>query len=327
MRPASFVLASLLGLALAASSAQAQLARSFVSADIGNDGNAPNCNRTTPCRTFQVAHDNTLALGEITVLTSGSYGAVAINRNISIINDGVGEAGILVSGGGVAITVNAPGASVTLRGLTIKGIGFGGGNGIQFSAGNALNVENCTIRNLDGTNLGRGISYLPSGTAALQVTNSIVSDNAGDGIVIGAVGDNANVVAALDHVGIYNNGGSGLLVSAVFANTGVVQATAVESQASNNNNNNTSGSAGFLAAASGKGFANILLVRSVASGNLVNGVLSTGVNAQIIVNTSAVYGNVSGWAAINGGQLFSFGNNAVIFNDSNGSGQSPLSLK
>src|SRR5262249_48646138 len=201
MRCPSFVLANLLALGLAAAPAQAQLARSFVSAGTGNDANAPNCSRTAPCRTFQTAHDNTLAQGEITVLDPGSYGAVTIAKNISIINDGVGEAGILVSGGNIGIDINAPGASVTLRGLTIKGIGFGGGGGIRFVAGTALNVEGCTIRNLEGTN-AIGISFQPGNPAALQVTNSIVADNlSGDGIIVGAHGSNANVVAILDHVG------------------------------------------------------------------------------------------------------------------------------
>src|SRR5262245_24370382 len=107
--------------------AKAQLARTWVSS-LGNDGN--DCNRLTPCRTFQRAHDQTLALGEITVIDPGGYGAVTITKGISIINDGVGEAGALVSGGLVGITVNAgPSDKISLRGLTVKGIGFGGGNG------------------------------------------------------------------------------------------------------------------------------------------------------------------------------------------------------
>src|SRR5262249_31392819 len=116
-------------LALSSLPAKAQLAHTFVSAASGNDAN--NCDRPTPCRTFQRAHDNTLAAGEITVLDPGGYGAITISRAISITNDGVGEAGVLVSGGGTGITVNASASdTVNLRGLTIQGIGFGGGNGI-----------------------------------------------------------------------------------------------------------------------------------------------------------------------------------------------------
>ena len=327
MTKPAFVLPSVFALCLAAMPAEAQLARSFVSAAIGNDGNAPNCSRSAPCRTFQTAHDNTLDKGEVTVLDPGSYGAVTIVKNISVINDGVGEAGILVSGGNVAVTINAAGASVTLRGLTVKGIGFGGGSGIQFSVGSASNVENCTVRNLDGPlggTLGVGIAFTPHAAAALQVTNTIISDNTGDGIFVEQIGGTANVVAVLDHVGLYNNGGSGLIVAGGSSTGGAVMATVVESVASNNAG--TIGAGFATDTGTGGAFARILLVRSVASGNS-KGLLSSGAGAQILVNESAVYGNASGWQAINGGQLFSFGNNAVGRNTTNEGPQSPLSLK
>jgi hypothetical protein len=174
------ILAALFALAVSVGSAQAQLARTFVSS-FGSDLN--DCNRLTPCRTFQRAHNNTLANGEITVLDAGGYGAVTINRNISIINDGVGEAGVLVSGGGTGITINA-GAddAVSLRGLTVKGLGsaWGGGNGIVFNSGRSLTIENCAIRNMTqaGTpSKGYGIRFIPSTSSNLVVSNTLLSDN------------------------------------------------------------------------------------------------------------------------------------------------------
>src|SRR5437868_5411900 len=101
----SAALSALLALGLSVSPAQAQLARTFVSS-AGNDAN--DCSRFASCRTFQAAHDKTFADGEITVLDPGGYGAVTITKSISIVNDGVGEAGALVSGGATGITVNAP---------------------------------------------------------------------------------------------------------------------------------------------------------------------------------------------------------------------------
>jgi len=62
----SLFIATLLALALPLAPAHAQIARTFVSTVNGSDAN--NCDRPTPCRTFQRAHDNTLANGEITVL-------------------------------------------------------------------------------------------------------------------------------------------------------------------------------------------------------------------------------------------------------------------
>src|SRR5262249_11391384 len=160
IRLSTWYSAVVMALVLPALPAQAQLARTFVSS-LGNDAN--DCNRLTPCRTFQRAHDNSLANGEITVLDSGGYGAVTITKTISIINDGVGEAGVLVSGGLNGITINAASTdSVSLRGLTVKGIGFGGGNGIVFMRGKSLTVENCAVRNLNGgTGLGFGIVFRP----------------------------------------------------------------------------------------------------------------------------------------------------------------------
>jgi len=64
-------LAVLLVLGLPAAPAQAQLARTYVSAANGDDGR--DCSRGTPCKTFQRAHDTTLANGEITVLDPGGY--------------------------------------------------------------------------------------------------------------------------------------------------------------------------------------------------------------------------------------------------------------
>src|SRR5437868_14383354 len=107
--------ACVLALAIPAAVAQAQLARTFVSAATGNDAN--DCGRATPCRTFQAAHDKTLAQGEITVLDPGGYGAVLVTKGISIINDGVGEAGALVSGAHTGIFIAAPVSdAVSLRG-------------------------------------------------------------------------------------------------------------------------------------------------------------------------------------------------------------------
>jgi len=139
------LLAIALGGGVTASPAQAQLARTFVSAQSGND--ADDCRRATPCRTFQGAHDKTIDEGEIIVLDPGYYGPVSISKSISIVNDGVGEARIAVDGNAAAVIINAPAtAAVNLRGITIEGYGFAGGSGIRFNTGLSLTVENCIIR-------------------------------------------------------------------------------------------------------------------------------------------------------------------------------------
>jgi Right handed beta helix region len=183
------------------------LARTWVSS-LGNDGN--DCNRLTPCRTFQRAHDQTLPLGEITVIDPGGYGAVNITKGISIINDGVGEAGTLVSGGLVGITINAQaGDHVTLRGLTVKGIGFGGGNGIIFNSGASLTIENCVVRNLTGDAISMRGNVAASTKRTLTLSNTLVTDNDANAIYVQPSGSGiASVVA--NRVEMYNNGAHGL---------------------------------------------------------------------------------------------------------------------
>src|SRR5262249_2502488 len=208
-------LAVLLGLGLPMHKARAQIARTFVSAATGND--AANCDRPTPCRTFQAAHDKTLPAGEITVLDPGGYGAVTITKALSIINDGVGEAGALISSGVTGITINGAATdAVSLRGLTIKGIGFGGGNGIIFNSGKSLTVENCVIRNLDGSptqGLGNGVLFQPNATSALAVSNTLIADNSSNGIAVFPTGS-GQVTASLSRVEVYNNGSIGLTLDA-----------------------------------------------------------------------------------------------------------------
>src|SRR5262249_45224292 len=151
----ALVLLSLLALGLDASPAQAQLARTWVSS-LGNDAN--DCNRLTPCRTFQAAHDKTFDQGELTVLDPGGYGAVTITKSISIVNAGGGEAGILVSGGVTGITSNGgPATYVNLRGITVQGIGFGGGTGLRFTGGFSLTMTNCVVRN----HTQDGVDFVP----------------------------------------------------------------------------------------------------------------------------------------------------------------------
>jgi len=289
-------------LALGGAPAHAQLARTFVSAAVGNDG--ANCDRPTPCRTFQHAHDQTLANGEITVLDPGGYGAVTINRTISIINDGVGEAGVLVSGGVTGITVNAADTdAVSLRGLTIKGIGFGGGTGIVFLKGKSLTVENCAIRNMSGTVTGNGISFVPSGSGSLAVSKTIVTDNSAQGISIAPTGS-GTVSAVFNGTEIYNSGGDGLAVNGLQS-TGTIKATVADSVSAGN------GGSGFSLLTNGS----LMVVRSVSANNAAAGLASQGGQAAILrFGASTITGNFRGLVRANAG-LSSYGDNNV---DGNG---------
>src|SRR5215813_7364755 len=296
----------LLVFGLGPASAQTQLARTFVSS-FGNDAN--DCSRAAPCRTLQRAHDQTLSIGEITVLDPGGYGAVTITKSISIINDGVGEAGALVSGGFNGITINA-GADdrVSLRGLTVKGIGFGGGNGIVFTAGRFLSIENCTIRKFTGTAqsqfIGHGIIFNPTAASELAVSNTLVSDNEGHGI---SVVPNANSVqrntqATFSFVQVYHNALHGIVLG-TNANAGSIYAAADNTVSSFN------AFSGFAVEGNGDGFLNV--TRSVVSSN------ATGFAHSAMGSTGVGQSNVSHNHVTWSGLVFSFGDNYLFNFDGN----------
>src|SRR6516225_6383511 len=127
--------------------AHAQRARVFV-ASYGNDSNP--CSFLSPCRTFQIAHDNAAAKGEITAIDSAGFGSLTITKAITITTPAGIEASIATSSAQTAITINAGSTDVvSLRGLTLNGGGIGQ-NGIVFNSGSALNVSDCNISNFVG---------------------------------------------------------------------------------------------------------------------------------------------------------------------------------
>src|ERR1019366_2887805 len=185
---------------------------------------------TAPCRTFNFALAQTASGGEIDVLDPAGYGAITITKAISIVNDGVGVAGILASSGN-GVTINAGATdSVHLRGLTIEGAGSGS-FGIHFTGGKSLAIENCVVR--DFTNAG--IDIVASTSSGFSVSNTIASNNGSVGIVIAAAGS-AVVTSVLSNVTANNNNHDGIQVVGVTAGA-TINVTIADSVASNNTGN------------------------------------------------------------------------------------------
>src|SRR6202142_3046389 len=182
---------------LFAAPAQAQATRTFVS-PTGNDASV-SCSLAAPCRTFAAAYALTNAGGEIAVLGTAGYGTLTIGKAISIVNGGGFEAGIAVPSGGIGITINANITdSVSLRGLAIDGAGVGQ-TGIKFNSGTSLTVESCIIRHMTGDGID---SFSNAPTSILTVSNSIVNDNPGDGIIVQPSG---NTTAMFNRIETNNN--------------------------------------------------------------------------------------------------------------------------
>jgi hypothetical protein len=286
---------------LSAAPAQAQNGRSFVSGH-GLDTNA--CTLAAPCRTFAVAYTHTNAGGEIDVLGTAGYGALTIDKAISIVNEGSIASVLVLSGGGTGITINAnPADAVSLRGLTIEGAGSGG-LGILFNTGKSLTIENCVIRHF----VAEGIDFFPNATSNLAVSNTLVADNGSEGIFVSPSGSGA--VAAVFNRVEANNNTFGIYVDG-SASTGSIKATVSDSLAAHNSG------PGFIAnSAAGHAPTTLMLFHSVAANNST-GLEASGTGATLRAAESTVTGNASGWTVSSGGVVLSAGDNTIEGNAGN----------
>src|SRR5207253_887052 len=96
---AMFGLACVSVLALVPEAALAKASRTWVSG-VGDDVNP--CSRTAPCKTFAGAISKTAIGGEINCLDPGGFGAVTINKSLTI-NCHYTEGGALAGGNGITI--------------------------------------------------------------------------------------------------------------------------------------------------------------------------------------------------------------------------------
>lgn len=116
-------------------------------ASTGNDAN--DGGRASPKRSFQAAHNAVAAGGNIVVLDTAGYGALAITKSIAVtVPPGV-NGFITISGSATGVTVDA-GADgvVSLQGLIVEGGGTSGGTGIRIVTAKSVAIDDCLIRNL-----------------------------------------------------------------------------------------------------------------------------------------------------------------------------------
>lgn len=295
-RALSILIAIVLAL-LVRASAQATSNRVFISIS-GNDAN--DCsNPLTPCLDFAGALSQVNAGGEIIAEATGPYGPLNITKSVTI----SGPPGLVVYSGH-QVTVNAPFATVVLRGLTIDGTGAGE-NGINVVAVGALHVENCVITGFSASGpapSGHGLYFGSSGH--LFVKDTIIRGNNQSGIWINPSGGLAFV--SIDHCRLEANSNYGL-VSEHIAET-----TIRDSVVSGN-------------ALVGLQAAGDLNIENCLVTNNGTGIASVGV---IRVSNSTVTENTTGLSyGIGVGQLLSRSNNTVEGNGTDGTFSGTYSAK
>lgn len=320
MKLSGIVLALIGACMLAApTTAQAQATRTWISG-VGDDVNP--CSRTAPCKTFPGAISKTAAGGEIDTLDPGGFGAVTVTKAITLANEGIGEAGILVAGTN-GITVNCatdPNCSVILRGLQIDGGPNGSNslNGVRFVAGKSLVIENCTIRNFTGGSPnGYGVNFSPSATQtySLIVRNSTIQNNGvngantGAGIFVAPTGG-ATVNASISNSVISQNN-AGVRADGSGLSGGGITVSVTNSDVSNNANG------GVAAVSTSAPPVTVIVDHSSVTGNGVGANANGPATVALRLAYSKLAFNTIGYKQQNLAVLSSYGNNEISDNGSN----------
>lgn len=297
--------AALAGLWAAPASAQAT--RTWVSG-VGDDVNP--CSRTAPCKTFAGAISKTAAGGEINCLDPGGYGAVTITKALTI-SCPYTEGGALASGNG--ITVNAAATDVVhIRGLDIFGVSPAT-HGIRFIAGAGLVVEDTVIRRFNSAG-SYGISFQPSGSSFLVVSNSTLAENgsgaSGGGILIQPTGASGSGRVTLTNSRLINNANMGIQLDTTGASSAAGTFLTVDSLLIARNGNGIR-----VLVPAGASPTTSMIVNTVVSQNVGTGIATDGAAATVRVGLSTIAGNGTGVSSVNGTGLFSYGDNR---NDGNG---------
>jgi hypothetical protein len=278
--------------------------RTWVSG-VGDDANPGS--RTAPCKTFAGAISKTDPSGEIDVTDPGGFGALTITKAVTI--DGAGTfASVLVSGTSGINIAAGPNDVVALRNLSINGLGAAGLDGIHFTSGAALHLENCVV-----FNFGRkGVFFEPTGGSRLFIKDCIIRNNAdptnGGALLLSPQGAGSAVVS-VDSTRLEGN----LFAIVATDNSTVTVRNSVS--ASNAN-------AGFAVASVSGGpvvmdLEQCLVLDSNATVNSA-GVAATGAQASIRISNVMVVSNRLGLFVSAGGNIISFGNNRIAGNGTDG---------
>ena len=188
-----------------------------------------------------------------------------------------------------------------------------------------LHVENCRIVGFSGLAPGHGIKVEPGNgiTTKLHVLDTVITDNglanSGGGIIVQPTGSgSARVMIERSHIetntyGIFANGTGSTGVIAVHVRDSVIA------------NNAINGISAFTQA--GKSTTSIVVDHSSSNLNGGSGILAQGVGGYITLKDSTVISNGTGLTVANGGNIFSYQNNALTGNVADGAPTAVLTLK
>jgi len=174
--PAACLITAALAAGPLTAGASAQATRTWLSGT-GDDANP--CSRTAPCKTIAGAISKTAAGGEINAVDPGGFGAVTLNKAVTIDFSTIGTGGILnTSVNGVLVNA-APTDDVTLRGLDVFGAAASSGScryaglaGIRVLGGRTIRIEDSTI-----ASQATGIQLVPTASDLTVLVNRVDISN------------------------------------------------------------------------------------------------------------------------------------------------------
>ena len=286
--------------------AHAQATRTWVSG-VGDDVNP--CSRTAPCKTFAGAISKTAAGGEINCLDPGGFGAVTINKSLTI-DCHYTEGGALAGGNGITINDSlsaTPGTAVVyLRGLDIFGVNPPT-NGVRFVSGAELHIQQSVIRRFNAAG-SFGVSFQPSGASRLFITDTTIADNGngatGGGVLIQPTGAGGSARFALRNIRIVNNAAVGLQTNTTGATSPTGVAGVIEDSLISGNGNGI-----HVLVPAGSPGTTLTVVNNVVAVNTATGILGDGASATIRVSNTTITGNVTGVNRANGSTMNTYGDN------------------
>ncbi len=283
--------------------AAAQSTRTWVSG-VGDDVNP--CSRTAPCKTFAGALAVTSAGGEVNCLDSAGFGTATITKAVSIVCDTV-EAGVLVSTGVTGLTVAAgPTDSVTISGIDFQG-SAGPASGVSFVSGGSLRVANSHFRGF--TSASYAISIAPTNTASTVALENISVSDGVNGILVSPA-SNANVNFSLKHATVQNNSTVGLRIDTTGKTGAGIYAIVDDSIFSGAN------AAMNIKSPLGTGVTSVTVTNSTFTRSAYGVAVNT-VYAPYFGNNT-ITDNTNGVALLNSSTAYSFGDNRLANNVTDG---------
>lgn len=285
---------------------------------------SPTCgsSNANPCLAIGTAIANATAGGgynRIIITSNGGFAeAITINSSTELdVLEGL-VAFIAPPAGQSAITINAGvGDNIRMFNIYLAGNSGAALDGVRFNSGANLELHNAQIRGFGGVS----VNFKPSGGSAanLLIDRSEIADSSTQCVMVqpNAMQANALVTNSL----IHNCGTLGIRSDSQSLTTGFVKSHLINTRVFN-----IGASAVSALSGAGGGSARVTVEDSTLI-NAVTGAVANGAAATVVLNRATINGTTTGMSVAASGTIFSFGNNSLIFNGTNGPSPSPAPLQ